>query len=67
VFYSISVFEYDNSIHNKNNTRDTTQALPFTSDEGLALTLLANPPMDVGILIETCKKKTKHMIIMQKL
>ena len=36
------------------------QALPFTSSEGLALTLLSNPPMDIGILTETCKKKTKH-------
>jgi hypothetical protein len=43
------------------------QALPFQSAVGLALTFLASPPMDVGIPIETCKKKSKHMIVMQNL
>jgi hypothetical protein len=37
------------------------QALPFPSAVGLALTFLANPSMDVGMPIETCKKKTKHI------
>lgn len=37
------------------------QAFPFSPYRGLELTLLDNPRMEVGIPIETCKKKTKHL------